>query len=61
VGYKVAFVPFKNGKPSGSVEDFLTGFLTGHENDAYGRSVGLAFSQDGSLPFADDAATPFGG
>lgn len=55
VGYKVAFVPFKNGRPSGGAEDFLTGFLTGQETDAYGRPVGVAFSQDGALLVADDA------
>jgi glucose/arabinose dehydrogenase len=54
-GYKVAFVPFKSGRPSGPPEDFLTGFLTGHESDAYGRPVGVAFTQDGALLVADDA------
>lgn len=54
-GYRVAFVPFKNGKPSGKAEDFLTGFITGHETDVYGRPVGVAFSQDESLLVADDA------
>jgi glucose/arabinose dehydrogenase len=54
-GYRVAFVPFKDGKPSGGVQDFLTGFLTGDENDAYGRPVGLAFTGDGALLVADDA------
>lgn len=55
VGYRVAFVPFKNGKPSGEVEDFLTGFITGHETDVYGRPAGVAFSQDGALLVTDDA------
>jgi len=55
VGYRVAFVPFSNGRPTGKVEDFLTGFLTGHENEAYGRPVGLAFNQNGALLVADDA------
>lgn len=55
VGYKVAFVPFENGRPSGGVEDFLTGFLTGHETDVYGRPVGVAFSGDRALLVADDA------
>lgn len=55
VGYKVVFVPFKNGRPLGQLEDFLTGFLTGHETDAYGRPVGVAFSQGGALLVADDA------
>lgn len=55
VGYKVAFVLFKNGRPSGKLEDFLTGFLTGHEADAYGRPVGVTFNNDGALLVADDA------
>ncbi len=54
-GYKVVFVPFKNGKPSGPMEDFLTGFITGQDKDVYGRPVGVAFAQDGSLLVADDA------
>ena len=55
VGYRVAFVPFKSGRPTGPVQDFVTGFLTGHENDSYGRPVGLAFTADGALLVADDA------
>jgi glucose/arabinose dehydrogenase len=55
-GYKVVFVPFKNGQPSGKVEDFLTGFLTGADNKTvYGRPVGVAFANDGALLVADDA------
>ena len=53
-GYKVAFVPFKDGKPTGRVEDFLTGFVKG-EDEVYGRPVGVAFTPDGSLLVADDA------
>ena len=57
VGYKVAFVPFKNGKPSGMVEDFLTGFVSNHAaNEVYGRPVGVAVWTDGSLLVADDAS-----
>lgn len=55
VGYRVAFVPFKSGRPAGKVEDFLTGFITGHEANVYGRPVGVAFTSDGSLLVADDA------
>lgn len=56
VGYKVAFVPFQNGKPSGAIEDFLTGFLADEKNnEAYGRPVGVAVWHDGSLLVADDA------
>lgn len=55
-GYKVVFVPFKNGKPSGAPEDFLTGFIAGKDNDVYGRPVGVAFTKSGSLLVADDAS-----
>jgi len=55
-GYKVVFVPFSNGKPSGPVQDFLTGFITSKgSNSVYGRPVGVAFSRDGALLVADDA------
>ncbi|WEK33950.1 MAG: sorbosone dehydrogenase family protein [Candidatus Pseudobacter hemicellulosilyticus] len=55
-GYKVVFVPFANGKPSGDAEDFLTGFLSAEGgNKVYGRPVGVTVLQDGSLLVADDA------
>lgn len=54
-GYKVVFVPFRNGKPAGKPEDFLTGFIA-NEKDVYGRPVGVAVLQDGSLLVADDAS-----
>ncbi|MBB1284563.1 sorbosone dehydrogenase family protein [Flavisolibacter sp. BT320] len=54
-GYKVLFVPFKGGKPSGPPEDFLTGFLAGKENDVHGRPVGIAFTRNGTMLVADDA------
>ncbi|TFW05284.1 sorbosone dehydrogenase family protein, partial [Oxalobacteraceae bacterium OM1] len=47
-GYKVAFVPFKNGMPDGMPQDFLTGFLS-PEGDAFGRPVGVAVAKDGAL------------
>ena len=53
-GYKVTFVPFAEGKP-GKPEDFLTGFLVGNGDDAYGRPVGVVTLPDGSLLVADDA------
>ncbi len=57
-GYKVVFVPFSGGKPAGSPEDFLTGFLVGgEEGEVYGRPVGVAVIRDGSLLVADDAGT----
>lgn len=56
-GYKVVFVPFKNGKPSGPPEDFLTGFIADlTSSEVYGRPVGVAFIKDGSLLVTDDAA-----
>lgn len=57
VGYKVAYVPFKNGKPSGMPEDFLTGFVANQTtNEVYGRPVGVAVWTDGSLLVSDDAS-----
>jgi len=53
-GYKVVFVPFKNGKPSGAPEDFLTGFIE-NEDKVYGRPVGIAVLEDGSLLVNDDS------
>ncbi|MBD2702402.1 sorbosone dehydrogenase family protein [Spirosoma sp. BT702] len=54
-GYKVVFVPFQNGKP-GTPEDFLTGFVAGNDKDVYGRPVGIAILQDGSMLVADDTS-----
>lgn len=56
-GYKVVFVPFKNGKPSGGPEDFLTGFIAdAGESEVYGRPVGIAVLPDGAILVADDAS-----
>jgi glucose/arabinose dehydrogenase len=55
-GYKVAFVPFENGKPIGRPEDFLTGFIADEsKNEVYGKPVGVLVMADGSLLVADDA------
>jgi glucose/arabinose dehydrogenase len=55
-GYKVVFVPFKNGKPDGEPQDFLTGFVADPESgEVYGRPVGTATLSDGSLLVTDDA------
>ncbi|MGK4568064.1 PQQ-dependent sugar dehydrogenase [Flavobacterium sp. 3HN19-14] len=54
-GYKVMFVPFKDGKPSGKPEDFLTGFVVNQDKDeTRGRPVGLLLLPDGSLLVTDD-------
>jgi glucose/arabinose dehydrogenase len=53
----VVFVPFKNGKPSGKPEDFLTGFIANIEKqEVYGRPVAVAVLPDGSMLVTDDAA-----
>ncbi|MER8544556.1 sorbosone dehydrogenase family protein [Mesorhizobium sp. M0684] len=52
-GYKVIFVPFHGGKPSGPPEDVLTGFI-GRNDEAMGRPVGVAIDQTGALLVADD-------
>jgi glucose/arabinose dehydrogenase len=55
VGYKVVYVPFSDGKPSGLPEDFLTGFLPDPKTGvAYGRPVGVAVDKTGALLVADD-------
>ena len=56
-GYKVVFVPFANGKPSGKPEDFLTGFIADQSKDeVHGRPVGVTVINDGSLLVADDVS-----
>ncbi len=52
-GYKVIFVPFINGKPSGDPIDVLGGFLTG-DGKAMGRPIGVAIDGRGALLVADD-------
>ena len=52
-GYKVIFVPFRDGKPTGAPVDVLTGFLS-PEGDAFGRPVGVSIDKRGGLLVADD-------
>ena len=52
-GYKVIFVPFSGGKPSGTPLDVLTGFVQS-DGDAMGRPVGVAIDARGALLVADD-------
>lgn len=52
-GYKVVFVPFREGRPSGLPQDVLTGFLS-NEGKALGRPVGVAIDRRGGLLVADD-------
>ena len=55
-GYKVVRVPFKDGKPQGSYQNFVTGFwVSGMQRaEVWGRPAALAVAKDGSLLIADD-------
>ena len=53
-GYKVIFVPFEHGRPSGGPPvDVLTGFVSTQGN-AFGRPVGVVLDKQGALLVADD-------
>ena len=52
-GYKVVYVPFAGGRPSGPPEDVVTGFLVDGDK-ARGRPVALAVDGQGGLLIADD-------
>jgi glucose/arabinose dehydrogenase len=55
VGYSVAFVPFKNGKPESGPEPFLTGWmLDPGKREVWGRPVAVFEMPDGSLLVSDD-------
>jgi glucose/arabinose dehydrogenase len=54
-GYKVVYVPFRDGQPYGKPEDFITGFMPAdRQGVAYGRPVGVAVDSTGALLIADD-------
>ena len=55
-GYKIAWVPFKNGRPEGYYENFAVGFWASGEQRAevWGRPAALAVAKDGALLVADD-------
>ena len=54
-GYKVIFVPFANGRPTGAPVDVLAGFLN-EKGEAMGRPVGVAVDKRGALLVADDVS-----
>ncbi|BDC52279.1 sorbosone dehydrogenase [Bryobacterales bacterium F-183] len=55
VGQTVVYVPFKNGKPSGPIKDFLSGWmLSPDKQEVWGRPVGILVMPDGSLLVTDD-------
>lgn len=53
VGYKVIFVPFRDGRPAGDPIDFVTGFR-GEDGKTRGRPVGVTVDPRGALIVADD-------
>src|SRR6201999_3739742 len=56
VGYKIVRVPFRNGRPEGTYENFATGFWVGgtRRAEVWGRPAALAVAKDGALLVADD-------
>jgi glucose/arabinose dehydrogenase len=54
-GNKVVRLRFKDGRPTGEYEDFLTGFVISNEK-AWGRPVGIAVGQDGALFLTEDGS-----
>lgn len=55
VGYKVVFVPFRDGRPAGDPIDFVTGFR-GEDGKTRGRPLGVTVDPAGALIVADDLA-----
>jgi glucose/arabinose dehydrogenase len=53
VGYRVSFVPFRNGRPAGPPVDFVAGFR-GEDGKTRGRPVGVTVDPKGALIVADD-------
>jgi glucose/arabinose dehydrogenase len=53
VGYKVVYVPFQNGRPNGTPQDVVTGFIS-DDAKTRGRPVGVAIDRTGALLVADD-------
>jgi len=53
VGYKVVFVPFRDGRPTGAPVDFVSGFR-GSDGKTRGRPVGVTVDLRGALIIADD-------
>ena len=56
-GYQIAFVAFKDGKPSADPVPFMTGLVPDpSKSDVLGRPVGVTVAPDGSLLVSDDGA-----
>ena len=56
-GYKIVRIPFRNGKPTGGYDDFVTGWMTDENGrTVWGRPVDVLVLGDGSLLISDDGA-----
>lgn len=56
-GYSVICIPFRNGRPAGGYDEFVTGWMTDpRSRNVWGRPVGLLVLGDGSLLISDDGA-----
>jgi glucose/arabinose dehydrogenase len=56
-GYKIVRIRFRNGKPAGGYDDFVTGWILDESTGrVWGRPVGLLALKDGSLLISDDGA-----
>lgn len=54
-GYSVIYIPFRNGRPAGGYDEFVTGWMTDPQSrSVWGRPVGLLVLGDGSLLLSDD-------
>jgi glucose/arabinose dehydrogenase len=53
-GYKVIYLPMKDGRATGEYVDFMTGFVTA-DGQVWGRPVAVAVAKDGALLVSDDA------
>jgi glucose/arabinose dehydrogenase len=54
-GYKVVRLVFKDGKPTGEYDDFMTGFVLSADQ-VWGRPVGVTIGRDGSLFVTEDGS-----
>jgi len=54
-GYKVVRLVFRDGKPTGEYEDFMTGFVVAN-GEVWGRPVGVAVARDGALIVTEDGS-----
>ncbi|MER8436635.1 sorbosone dehydrogenase family protein [Mesorhizobium sp. M1312] len=54
-GYKVVRLKFRDGRPTGEYEDFMTGFVVS-DDAVWGRPVGVAVAKDGALIVTEDGS-----